>query len=433
MADIKEYDVIVVGSGAGGAAVAREAALRGRRVLLLERGGRWGWLGNTLAVAMSLERFGMVRSREGYSVTFGDTYGGLSVLAAGCAVPPPPSVFGPCGIDLSREAAAAAREMKVQVLPDELIGRANLRLLDAAVDAGYGWRRMENFIDPEKCVPDCGDCMLGCRRGAKFTARQFGDDAAAAGAEVLLHTTVRDVIVEGGRAAGVRGSRLGMPVTYRGKAVVLSGGVSNVHILRRAGIARAGRGFCCDWLQFVGGIVPGISTARANPMTVGTLEHYESDGIALLPVFPNWSMFAVVAFFTGLRHLLKLPRFWSYSGIMVKVRDEAAGELYRGTSFSKPVTESDRKRLDKGVGIIKSILKKAGAGDASIVALKPSGAHPSATCRIGDVVDANLETEIGGLYCCDASVFPSSLGLPVVWTAVSLGMRLAAHLERTLR
>jgi choline dehydrogenase-like flavoprotein len=45
------------------------------------------------------------------------------------------------------------------------------------------------------------------------------------------------------------------------------------------------------------------------------------------------------------------------------------------------------------------------------------------------VVDKNLETKISDLYCCDASVFPSSLGLPVVWTAVSLGKRLAKHLE----
>ncbi len=50
-------------------------------------------------------------------------------------------------------------------------------------------------------------------------------------------------------------------------------------------------------------------------------------------------------------------------------------------------------------------------------------------CRIGEVVDSNLETDIKNLYCCDASVFPSSLGLPVVWTAVSLGKRLAKHID----
>lgn len=97
-------------------------------------------------------------------------------------------------------------------------------------------------------------------------------------------------------------------------------------------------------------------------------------------------------------------------------------------SFSKPVTEEDTKKLKKGVSIIKKILKNAGAKEDSIIELTPSGAHPSATCRIGEVVDQNLQTRIQHLYCCDASVFPSSLGLPVVWTAVSLGKRLAKHL-----
>ena len=48
------------------------------------------------------------------------------------------------------------------------------------------------------------------------------------------------------------------------------------------------------------------------------------------------------------------------------------------------------------------------------------------------LVDSNLETEIKNLYCCDASVFPSALGLPVIWTAVALGKRLGKHLDTQL-
>ena len=81
---------------------------------------------------------------------------------------------------------------------------------------------------------------------------------------------------------------------------------------------------------------------------------------------------------------------------------------------------------------MKKILRKVGAPDNSIVALNPSGAHPSATCRIGDVVDTKLETSLANLYCCDASVVPSALGLPVVWSVVALGKRLARHLDKTL-
>ncbi len=428
----KEYDVIVCGTGAGGATVAREMALRGKKVLMLEAGGNTTMMGNTLTMAFILKHYGLIRSEEKNTVTFADNYGGLSNLAAGCAAPPPRVVFDPVGIDLSAEAEEARRDMWIQVQPDELIGPENLRLMEAAHNAGYSWSRMEKFIDPKKCT-GAGSCMLGCKTGAKWTARVYGDEAIAHGAELKLNTKVTGVIVENGKVTGVTSSRLGMKKNYYGKSVVLSTGLDNAYILRRAGIREAGHGFCCDWLQFVGGIIPGMNTSRATPMAVGGMEHYESDGIVVLPVFPNWAQFLVLLWFSGgTAYLPKFADFWKYTGLMVKVRDETTGELYKGVHFSKPVTERDKKRLDKGVDIIRRVLLKAGAHPDSVLPLRPSGAHPSGTCRIGMVVDGNLETRIQNLYCCDASVFPSSLGLPVVWTAVALGKRLGKHLDSRL-
>lgn len=424
-----EYDVIIVGSGIGGATVAREMTLRGKSTLLIERGGRTNMMGHTLSAALILDRAGLTRSREKYTVTFADNYGGLSNLSAGCAAPPPKTVFEPAGVDLTEEAREAAREMGVQKLPDHLIGETNLRLLDAANNAGYSFNKMDNFINAEKCVPHCADCMLGCSRGAKFSARVYGDEALAQGADLALRTRIDEVLVEGDMVVGVQGTRRGRAVTYHGKVVVLSAGMGNVHILRRAGIENAGKGFSCDWLQFVGGIIPGLSSKKNNPMTVGTMEHYESDGLVILPVFPNWAMFTVIVGLMGIKHLPKAFYHGQYTGIMVKIRDELEGNIQTGTAFSKPLTRQDEKRLAKGVDIIKKILTSAGARDESIIALKPSGAHPSATCRIGDVVDSNLQTSIKNLYCCDASVFPTSLGLPTVWTIASLGKRLAKHLD----
>lgn len=243
---------------------------------------------------------------------------------------------------------------------------------------------------------------------------------------------MKDIITENGKAVGVIASRFGKETRYYARSVVLSAGTGNVGILRNAGIKEAGQGFCCDWFQFAGGIIPDINSVKANPMSVGTLAHYESDGLVVLPVFPNWSQFAVLLGMTGMKNLSVFPDFWKYTGLMVKIRDDSAGEIYSDTSFSKPITQTDQKKLDKGVGIIKKVLKKAGAADDSFIALKPSGAHPSATCRINEVVDQNLETRIPNLFCCDSSVFPSSLGLPVVWTAVSLGKRLANYMDGRL-
>jgi choline dehydrogenase-like flavoprotein len=425
----KEYDVIVVGSGAAGCTVAREMTRKGRKVLLLERGGRMEWLGNTVTVASMIDLPTLLRNYRDI-VIFVNNYGGASNIAAGSALPPPRKVFDPVGIDLSAEAEEARKELWIKPLPDDLIGENNLRLMDAANSLGYHWRKMDKFIDARRCS-GLGNCMLGCKTGAKWTGRVFGDEAVAGGAELKLHANARSVIVEGGKAVGVE---LKNGERYYGKSVVLSsGGLNNVHMLRRAGIEEAGTGLCCDWLSFVQGIIPGTSSLGATPMSVGTVEHYEKDDFVLLPVAPNWALFLGIAFLSGPKHLLKFANFPRYSSIMVKVRDDIAGEIKQGSSFSKPLTDNDRKKLDKGIQVIKKIFKKAGAKEDSIYPMKHAGAHPSATCRIGVVLDNNLETRIKNLYCCDASVFPSSLGAPVVWTVVSLGKRLSKHLEKKLR
>jgi len=427
-----EYDVIVVGTGPGGATVARELARRGKSVLMLERGGRFNFVGNTLAMAAMSKRFGLTMSREKKWVVSVHNYGGASNFSAGAAADPPASVFGRVSIDLAAEAAWARRELGVGPLPDELVGEPTLRILETANDLGYHWTKLDTFIDPETCREGCGDCMLGCRYDAKWTSRVFGDEATAAGATLLLHARVDRVLSEGGRAVGVEGSRFGRRERWRAKAVVLSAALGSPVILKNSGISEAGRGFACDFLSFVGGVVPGMNTHNANPMTVGTLEHYENDGFIIVPVFPGWAAFAMQLFFMGPRYLARFPNLWRYTGIMVKIRDELAGAIHSDADFSKPVTKRDKKRLDKGVDIISRIIRKMGARDDSIFTLDPFGAHPSASCRIGEVVDENLETELPGCFVCDSSVFPESLGLPVVLTAVSLGKRTADILEAHL-
>jgi choline dehydrogenase-like flavoprotein len=56
------------------------------------------------------------------------------------------------------------------------------------------------------------------------------------------------------------------------------------------------------------------------------------------------------------------------------------------------------------------------------------GTHPSGTVRIGTMLDENLQTEVRGLYVCDASVFPEALDRPTVLTIIGLAKRLAKRL-----
>ena len=431
----KEYDVIVAGSGPGGATVAREMSRKGKKVLLLERGWNWKALGNTASLAMLMQWDPLIMSKQVNVVMAASCYGGASVISCGAAVRPPKKIFDKVGIDLSSEADEAKGEMWIDVLPDVLVGKTNLRLLEAANDIGYNWTRVERFVDASRCVPNCADCMLGCPRNAKWSARIFADDAMRHGADVICNTKVTNVIKSDDKAVGVEGFHLGRKVQYFGKKIVLSTGMSNVGILRRAGLSEAGRTFACDWLQFIGGVIPGMDTVHEQPMAVGTREHYDSDGLILRPVFPNWSMLGAMLAFKGPMALPWIRNAFKCTGIMVKVQDELQGEIFPDNHLytcSKVPTAQDRKRLKKGADIVRKVFKRAGARDDSIMELAPSWAHPSACCRIGEVVDTNLKTRLDNLYCCDASVVPESLGLPVVWTAVSLGKRLSRHLDQQL-
>jgi len=116
--------------------------------------------------------------------------------------------------------------------------------------------------------------------------------------------------------------------------------------------------------------------------------------------------------------------------IMTKTKDDLGGTIYDDGSFSKPLTASDWKRLRQGEEHATKILQAAGCTD--IFSCKPIAAHPCASVRIGDHVDANFESKIKNLFVCDTAAFPETMGLPCVWTCTALGLRMAQILKKRL-
>ena len=68
---------------------------------------------------------------------------------------------------------------------------------------------------------------------------------------------------------------------------------------------------------------------------------------------------------------------------------------------------------------------KLGVPGESIVATSLKGAHPGGTAAVGEVVDNNFESKIGGLYVCDASVIPEAPGRPPILTIVAIAKKVA--------
>jgi choline dehydrogenase-like flavoprotein len=113
---------------------------------------------------------------------------------------------------------------------------------------------------------------------------------------------------------------------------------------------------------------------------------------------------------------------------MIKLKDEVSGGVFPDGRISKPLTAGDRARLQIAEAACREILVEAGAAPDTIFMTPLRGTHPSGTVRIGDMVDTTLQTQVAGLYVCDASVFPEALGRPTVLTIIGLAKRLARQL-----
>jgi choline dehydrogenase-like flavoprotein len=428
---IDVFDSIVVGSGPGGATVARDLARAGRRVLILERGGDWrrhplhGTYPGALVYA---DRRALLFTKEGLNIVRPLMLGGATTMYAGCSAPPPSWLRERHGIDVDDDARDLAAELQVAPLPAELRGAASTRVAEAAIGLGMDWRPQDKFMLPSRGRPfDCGArCLLGCRCGAKWNAAEFVDDAVAAGATLWTRARASRVLVEDGTAVGVAGRRSGRAFEVRADRVILAaGGLGSPLLLRTAGI-EAGHGIAMDTTVMVYGSSPQPGMGEDPPMT-WSCEDDELDVMYSTLIDP-WLMYPIIMGMKGPAWPLTWPRWGRTVGVMIKLRDEISGSIDARGRVSKGLTRDDAARLDRAEAVARRILVAAGCGTSTLIRTPLRGTHPSATARIGDVVAADLSTGVRQLYVCDASVFPEALGRPTVLTILALARRLARKL-----
>lgn len=283
---------------------------------------------------------------------------------------------------------------------------------------------MPKFIDPAKCSK-CGNCVLGCVKGAKWTALDYLDEANRGNAEVLYDTTVQRVLVENGKAIGVKARGAQGTVDIRADNVILAaGGLGTPVILQSSGIQEAGSDLFMDLLVNTYGTTKGLNQTHEPGMALVDLEFHEENGFLLSPFVNHPRPVRFIEM--GARGLASSSQ--NLIGIMTKIKDDPVGRVCPNGSVSKPVTEADQRRLREGAEISKQILIKAGADPKSVVVSKVQGAHPGGTAAVGKVVDTDLQTKIDNLFVCDASVLPVTPGMPPMFAIGALAKRLAKTL-----
>ncbi len=402
----KDYDVIVAGSGPGGATVAKELSENNKKVLILEWGSNApikGKLPQTLGMVFVPGKSLFVTNKKGTLLMRGITTGGSSVFYCGTAFDPPFDMLESYGIDISDEIGELKSELPIKPLSDELMGPMAKRISGSALDLGYDWKKINKFIFQDKCKTKCWRCSFGCPYEAKWNARNYVEEAVENGATLVNGVKVTKVLFDGKKATGVELKKRGRTYQVQAPTTVISaGGIGSSVILRQSGVYGAGYDFFFDPLVLANGRIKELKRGKELQMAAGM--HVKDEYVMTD---------------------LTLPRS-SQVTIMVKIKDELGGRLTYNGGVRKDLSKSDKQKLKKGYAHAKKILKNAGA--KRIHKILTTAAHPGGTVKIGEIVDSNLKTEYDNLYVCDCSVIPEAWGLPPTLTILGLAKRLSKHL-----
>jgi long-chain-alcohol oxidase len=266
------YDVVIVGSGAGGGTAAQALAplvAEGKRVLVLEQGPRVDVAERTgREIEMSSlyeERGGFLTSDGAMTLAFGRAYGGSTLVYTGTSLPPPPRVIEEWAVpglepgDLTGQASRYAAENNVHLLAPELINDNNRLFLEGC--RALGWDARQFPINVRGCHGS-SLCNLGCPNGAKQGTHNVQLPAAErAGVEVVTraHAARLDaasrtlhvrVTAKAPGELGRQGEWEPGDHEVRAGVVVLAGGsMGSAPLLLRSGLGdalpRLGHGFTC--------------------------------------------------------------------------------------------------------------------------------------------------------------------------------------------
>ncbi len=427
------YDVIVVGTGAGGATVAKDLSLSGKKVLMLEKGSNQkegSYVKQMINKKIYLKNNLSDEDKEKYEFltwpldltnieevggTTPSSIGNACFSCSGCYSNSIIQQFEDKNLNIFEELLEASGELHVTYFPKKLWGHSTNLMAEAGDELCYIVEPMPKFIDFEKCR-FCGKCVNGCLFDAKWDGTYFVKEAIENGAELITNFNVCEVLYEDNVATGVVGiNKNGEKVSYKAKNIVVAAGALNTPIiLKNSGLDNVGEHMFFDMFTTIGGYLKGANLK--NELMMGVKAEFG-------PYFltPHYSM--------QLHPLIEQKGFdiddEDIFGLMLKFADTCIGTIDGEGNIEKVLTKVDVDMIKEGYDKAIKILLKLGVDENSIVATSLKGAHPGGTAAIGEVVDTNFESKVKGLYVADASVIPEAPGRPPILTIVALAKKVA--------
>ncbi len=265
----RSYDIVIIGSGAGGGTVAQELSSLcrdGVRIAVLEKGPKLRheeFTGREVEMATALyeDGGGFLTAEQTMTLAFGSAYGGSTVVYTGTSLLPPERVLrrwnvpGLTFADVEQRARKYVAENNVHLLEESLLNENNRLFVEGCRRLGY---RVQQFPVNLKGCRGSSLCNLGCPNQAKQgTDRVQLPRAERNGVEVVTRCEVQRIE---DRKISVRVSEKadgnkGEPSTWEAGdyeidakvVVVCAGAVNSSALLLRSGfgqrLPRLGRGF----------------------------------------------------------------------------------------------------------------------------------------------------------------------------------------------
>ena len=486
-------DVVVVGTGAGGAAAGAALAEAGLDVLFVEEGGWHPTSSFDPYMAQSSRRLyrgggaTMIFGRTPFPYVEGRCVGGSTVINGGMCYRTPDDVLAGWQRDLGTADLGVAAmaplfeevEARISCKPQipVSIGGDNRIMSEAA--RRKGWKHTKNNRNQHLCV-GANNCILGCPTGAKQSSLvTWMPDAMAAGARCLTDVRVESLCIEGGRCAGVKGraidprsNRPTRHVQVRARAVVIAcGAVQTPVLLLRHRIGRPSGQLGRNFLTH-----PNVKVLAVYPYPVhgwqgvsqwGQVRQFHDQGIIFAENMTPASVIGAALPLHGGPSWEVGRRFdqMVLSGVLVE--DSNSGRVRRGPfGMAWPtydITDHDHRRFVDATRWLAEMHLSMGAEQVHLpfanlhlvrspdelaridpTLIRPRDLemftpHLMGTARMGtdarrSVVGLDGEVwDLPGCHVADASVFPTAIGVNPQVTIMALARRIGRRLGERLK
>lgn len=484
-----EVDVVIIGTGAGGAAAAYEMASKGLAVLIVEEGeyyDRTHFNGNIPKLIKSLYR------KMGMTATFGNTIipvplgrnvGGTTTINSGTCLRAPDKVINDWkknGLsDFSAEQLSPWYEQVEEILQVQPADDSAVGDIRKVISQGAEYLGLKNIHVLNRNAVGCdgqGLCQLGCPTDAKRSTNvSYIPHALEAGAMLVTSAKATQLQWQDDKVIGVRVTQSNNKnITINIKtntAVVAMGSLLTPSFLANNGVKNKwlGKNLSIHPCGAVHAHLPqyNFSNSQKIPQGFGISDH-KGEGLMLEGGTPPLMAYGLMLKETGNDFVSKIQRYQQTGFFGFMIKDRSRGRVFSQKIMGLPLVHyrmnnEDFKQFVQGIMSLIRIYLAAGAKEVEIAGsprlpkitsegdikkllslnLKPrdfliTAYHPLGSCRMASskelgVVDTNLQVYgKQGLFVMDGSAVPSSLGANPQLTIMALASRSASRLANQL-